>query len=261
MKDRELLARIAEIPGLESSIIVGGQAILLWSEHYLTKNHRDISTNDVDYFGRRATARALAAATHSPIAEPTPDDHTPNNAVVTLETETGPVTVDFLSDVAGVDPNAIEPNAVELRFAHPGGAGEMSLRLLHPLHCLQSKLANRIELGRRSTSADAQLGTALDVLDAFVEDLAERAPREAMRTLTGLSRYIETDRNGQKAHKHLESDPLDLLQRAAADPRFDERWRALTLGTAIARIAADRARRDAQEVAAAKAAQDRLRSR
>jgi hypothetical protein len=123
------------------------------------------------------------------------------------------IEIDFLTLVLGVKSPALEKSAVELILQVRTGEieGTLAVPIMHPLHCLQSRVANVVSLGYIS------------------ETLGEGEHREATATLERLFEYLRGDIDGKQAHKVMRHDPATILDHFAADPRIDIRYRENTL--------------------------------
>src|SRR3546814_10007791 len=89
---------------------------------------------------------------------PGPDDHTPESARVEATIEGHEVAVDFLTHVKGVPDDRLQQSAADLTFRIKMGGDivELKVPIMHPFHCLGSRVANVIELGRRDDAAKRQ---------------------------------------------------------------------------------------------------------
>lgn len=227
----------------DRAFVVGGQALNLWAEYYSERaaellEFRPYTSKDIDYFGQRAVAEKLAAGLGGTIQVPAPDDMTFQTAIVRATIDGIAIDIDFLSHVKGVQ-RGLQEGVVDLiiPYTHEGGEAELAIRLMHPLHCLQSRVANVLELGRKDDTSRRQLEAAPIVVREFIsEALADGDEREAINILAGLFRYLSKDPTGRKAHRALRSDPIDIFRHFIADERIDQRWRSMTLPRMIEQL-------------------------
>lgn len=148
-------------PVASEIVLVGGQALHFWAEVYRAgapELHDKVFTSkDVDFFGGVEHARKAAEALGGECRQPPPDDSTVNSALVSFTDEHGtPRELDFLRALAGVSPSEIESTALN---AVPEEG--LTFKVLHPLLCLKSRVANVMQLGRRSEHARRQLEASL----------------------------------------------------------------------------------------------------
>jgi hypothetical protein len=227
--------------------VVGGQALNLWAEYYSERaaellEFRPYTSKDVDYYGQRDVAKKLADGLGGTVEVPDPDDTTFQTAIVHATVGGIEIDIDFLSHVKGVQ-RGLERGVADLilPYEHEGVEGEIAIRLMHPLHCLQSRVANIIDLGRTDGTSKRQLAAAPIILREYIKDaLAEDEKREAIEVLQALFRYLRSDITGRKAHRVLSHDPIDLFKYFAADERLDARWREISLGNMITQLEAKR---------------------
>ncbi|WP_454887777.1 hypothetical protein [Sphingomonas oryzagri] len=227
--------------------MIGGQALNLWAEYYSAADelalYRPYTSKDIDYFGQTAAAEKLANALGGKVRFPDMDNATPQTAIVQATVGGQDIEIDFLGHVLGVRPKALLDNVVEIVVQVRSGTetGELAIPVMAPLHCLQSRLANLIVLGRPDDTAARQAEAAPIIVREYVSELlASGDHREATRTLQGLFAYLSRDPTGKRAHTRVNRDPLDVLRHFASDERIDARYRELILTPAIMRIESQR---------------------
>lgn len=190
------------------------------------------TSKDLDYFGQRQAAEKLAKALDGTLLIPQGDDHTPQTAIVKATIGEQEVEIDFLWHVKGVDTASLEKQAVEIRMTVRAGSkfGELRIPIMHPLHCMQSRLANVVALHRDTNLAHRQLEASAIVLREYLaEMLAIDAHRHVTSVMQSLHDYLLTDPIGRKAHKVMKNDPAKILAYFQDDERLDERWREKSL--------------------------------
>lgn len=220
----------------DDAFIVGGQALNLWAERYSHVAELDAygpyTSKDIDYFGQREAAEKLANALGGSVAIPDADDNTPQTAIVHAELDGQPIEIDFLWHVMGVDDVKLKKQAsqIKMHIRLPEGTAELHVPIMHPFHCLQSRLANVVQLGRSTDLALNQLNASPIVLREFLlEQLDNRQSKHVTGVLQVLYDYLSSDIVGRKAHKHMKNDPAKLLDAFQNDERLDERWREKSL--------------------------------
>ena len=244
--DRHLTAeevgRILEIVQNTDAIVVGGQSVNLWAEHYAGRNagfpdNGPYTSKDVDFFRNARAAEALADALGGKLLLPKPDDATPNAAVVIGMLEDREIEVDFMTSVLGVDESSITTKYVTLGGVNTVTGNTFRILLLHPLDCLRSRFANINKLSREDDLSLRQARTAIAIVKHFIDDLlVMKLTGEAQRALRDLC-YVVRDGfiRGDVAFRH-DIDPLPVLRAFLEDPRLDERWRTRYLAKAVARL-------------------------
>lgn len=220
--------------------IVGGQAVNYWAEHYRRRLPPpfaaafSFTSRDHDFFGTRAEARRLGAALNVEVKVPGPDDHTPTAAA--LDCGDG-VVVQFLTHVLGVRRGQLEKHAVPVSYGRP----PVRFRVMHPLHMLQSRVANVMRLKRQDVHSLRQLEVARHVLVPYIGDLIdENGPRQGLKQINSLFEYARRDMNARLLYDQFAIDPA----LAVRDYRgLSEAFRARRLPQMLRILADDRARR------------------
>lgn len=236
--ERAAVIQLASVLGLDDrAFVIGGQALNLWAERYARTlpelaQFGPFTSKDIDYYGHRAAAEKLARALGGEVLVPEAGDHTPNQAVVVAEIGGRKVAVDFLAHVIGVQAPQLEKAAVEIvvPIKQAGFADELVIPIMHPLHCLQSRVANVITLGRTDPVAMRQLAAAPHVLRAYIEESLESGEAaEARAVLKALYRYLTSDVTGRACRKLPMIDPATIITGFIDDTRLDWRFRWFNL--------------------------------
>ena len=153
----------------------------------------------VTVFPREVAAEMGVSAPRIPGA----DDHTPSSGVIDLgDARLDEERVDFVSYVQGPG-DKVGKAAVIISIENPfGESGErIPVRIMHPVHCLESKLANRVTIGRDSIPAQTQLEATVPILREFVSEMLaigkgdhrSTAARTAVDALSELAHYLRSD--------------------------------------------------------------------
>lgn len=259
-----MLELLAALPDGEDLLIVGGQALNFWAERFPDctdlEAHQPYASKDMDVFGKVAAARRFAKSIGGKVLE-----RDPNNpvafveAVVALDERDRQTSIDFLNYVLGTKPADVVKHAVEFEVPVPeadrqghGRPAVIRFRVMHPLHVLQSRIANveKLEVGappHSSTSTATpqrprrrQANAAPIILREYVEDRLREADRkEAQGTLLKLAYWLRHE--GARSHLSTDNDPLRILKDFEADVRLDERWLQFNLAPAITGVERSRA--------------------
>jgi hypothetical protein len=208
MPDQHEVSAFAEVlNSSEKPILVGGQAVNLWAEHYAPAVPeldplRPFTSKDADIFGDRAMAERIAVATNWKLtcySEP----RTIAIAMLTKELPNGhPLLVEVINSVNGLRPRELsDPDLLELR---PGQV----YRVLSPVLLLKAKLANvaQIDQARRQDVRHVQmlLPCVREYLrEAYSRTLLGEMTERAFVDLLEDSRDLSVDpQNLELAKKH-----------------------------------------------------------
>jgi hypothetical protein len=233
------IERILAICGREA-LLVGGQALAFWALYYDVQPVGVLSsavTTDVDFIGSKAVAQNLWESLGAPweLATATLDDFGPQTAkVYAAVPDEGVKQIDFLAAIVGIPtPDAVE-RAVEVEL--PEGA---TLRVLHPLDVLESRLRNLQTLNsKRNPIGVAQANLALQIARKFMEMLL--AEGEKPRTVfSAVNRVTKLALDSGLAHVAFEFG-LDVLSAIPLDrihtPDFHKRqWPRVLARLAVKR--------------------------
>jgi hypothetical protein len=213
---RSEVERILAICGREA-LLVGGQALAFWALYYDVQPVGVLSsavTTDVDFIGSRNVARTLWESLGAPweLATATLDDFGPQTAKVyaTLPDE-GVKQIDFLSAIVGISTADAMQRAVEVDL--PEGA---TLRVLHPLDVLESRLRNLQALSsKRNSIGVAQANLALQVVRKFIGMLLVGGERPR-NMFSAVNRVIKLALDSRLTNVAFEYE-LDVLSAVPVD--------------------------------------------
>jgi hypothetical protein len=168
----------------EEAVLVGGQALALWSQVYHVAPPTELSSGisaDIDFIGSVKAAKALGKALNKgggnwKLHEVDSDDFTPQTAKLSLAVkDEGYKEIDFLWAIVGVDTDQVKNRAVEVML--PGISG--GVKIIHPLDLLASRLHNLANLpGKRDVQGVAQGLLGISVARAFISQAAHSALEE-----------------------------------------------------------------------------------
>jgi hypothetical protein len=192
----------------EEALLVGGQSLAFWAFFYRlqpTGMLGEYITTDVDFIGGPAVAKRLNARLNWTLWLPTPGDATPQSAKLTQRVGThGVKQIDFLYAIHGLDTAAVQQRAVTVRLPR-----QSTLRILHPLDVLESRLRNLQTLpSKQNAVGAAQAQLALQVVRAFIEELITGTDTRK-RILQAVERIASL------AH---DKALLDVLERYSLEP-------------------------------------------
>ncbi len=126
-----------------STILVGGQCLMVWAIYYENQGHKGlrVATEDVDILGTKTTVRQLENLLKVRANIPTMDDMTPEVGVLHVRnTHSQSLTIDVLASVSGLNSFEVQKYAAELHFAGT------TIKLLNPIGMLKSRISNVILL-------------------------------------------------------------------------------------------------------------------
>lgn len=216
--------------GRDNAIVIGGQSINLWAEFYRSQipdllEQGPFLSRDIDFLHNARAETSLVKALGGKLVLPSGGDHTPNAALFLGEIEGCRVRIDFMREVLGVKADALKRRFVTIAGVTPSGE-TVSILLMHPLHCFQSRLANINTLGRRDAVAIRQARASVHILRAFLDDLLSRSETRQAQSI--LREYFFTLKQGYfgfPAHIEIDLHPEVVLDAFRGDSRFDARWR------------------------------------
>jgi hypothetical protein len=231
------------------AVVVGGQALNIWAELFSSRvpdleSYRPFTSKDFDYLGYVSAARKLAEKLGGTLKIPSLEDMTPSTALVEADIVGRKIIIDFIGNVLGVQQKRLEDSTVELRvpFVFDGSNHELTLLIIHPVHCLQARAANVMHpmMNRRDDASLRQLRAAVIVVSAYILDRLQNGDhKEATWSVKELSRWLR-HQHARAIYEELKIDPLEILRIVSEAPEWDARFVAKTLRPLIEAMEARR---------------------
>lgn len=211
-----VLKAIAKYPEPDKFVLVGGQSLVGWILHYnisLPPSDYPALTQDVDFVGARKEAVFLAKEIGGIARFATLDDNTPNTAVITWQPPGAgkkQLLLDFLSGILGVEDVDVRRLAVPLQFF-----GQHPVRILHPLLCLVSRLANLHKLAtKRTKNGITQATMAVEVARCYLRELlVKNTPEDEKQAIKAVHRILDAAASQAGIYAFIEYgvDPLSAI--------------------------------------------------
>lgn len=200
-------------------ILVGGQAIETWGVVFdvlAPTGNRHPLTEDTDWLGGKRDAQWLCKllgedATELKLASA--HDHTPSVALAWLKRPDGRVLLmDFLHSIIGPSNEAIR------RLAVPVKVGDFVLNVMHPLLCLESRLANLKSLpSKRDGNGRMQAEWAIDIVQAYINKiLSDGDVKQARKACHKVAEQAEFQA-GKFCFLHFNLDPMRAVSNSIVE--------------------------------------------
>lgn len=251
-----LLVRLGDVA--DRIVLVGGQAVNLWSEIYLAQGRAPelmedapFTSKDIDFCGSHEAARLFAARVRQGRAKlATLDDATPNVGVVLFVDDGGHErVVDFLGAPFGMKARGVERNSVRLDLLDDAGISTgTTYRVMHPVDCLESRVHNVVGLATTYDTPHGrrQLRAAVICAREALKDILDTPASEGfdpVRAVLDLNERIFDlclhDRHGRVVCQRAGIDPFDAV---LVDPRLGEKFIERRWPQMRQRLAAQRAK-------------------
>ena len=198
------------------AVIVGGQAINLWSE-LCQKNEepwaslRPFTSRDLDALGSASALLECARQTGGQALFPEPGQKTVNTGKLTVLIDGQPVDADFLSEVKGLNNQEIRQTARQILWQ------ELSLRLLHPILCVESKTINLMRIQQEPEERQDRKHLLLALANAREFLAAQTANPATHPVLLRWARRLRSLANDQLGLEAAQVHGIDYQSAVPAD--------------------------------------------
>ena len=178
-------------------ILVGGQAINLWAMQYKQPNPLweallPYASVDLDFYGGRIEAVQCSQVLGGQVTLAQNFDPSPNAGVVIVNWQGSPLRIDILASVYGLADAEIASTALD--FVGTGPLAPLTLKVLHPLLCLESKLRCLQGLDQATRQDEKHVRLAVLILESFLaEQLVQSPARPLLNLLERLADNSWTD--------------------------------------------------------------------
>lgn len=206
----------------ERLVLVGGQALEVWGVLLDVSPPTGVAlTEDTDWLGSKQDAQWLIDSL-GPIAAdfqfPDAFDPTPSAAIAFIQREERILMMDFMRTIVGPDERLIRQLAVKVTLMD-----DVTLSVLHPLHCLESRLGNLASLpSKRAGNGPLQAEWALNIARAFILRMIKAGQpceevRKACKMVSALVEAKQKRHYARYCHIHYGIDPLTAVPAEAID--------------------------------------------
>ncbi len=207
----------------QDAVLVGGQALALWSEVYHVLPPNELSggiSADIDFIGSVSAAKIVGQALNRSggswkLHEVDAGDTTPQTAKLSLTVnDEGYKEIDFLWAIVGVSTDQVKTRAVEMRL--PGLA--RGVKVIHPLDLLASRLHNLADIPeKRNAQGVAQGWLAITVVRAFISQAhSPLQERDVYPFVEEVRRIALNKKLGRVYHEYgfdvLSAVPVELFK-------------------------------------------------
>ena len=227
LRSKDVYYILEPVPEPEDAILIGGQALNVWAEYYANKDpslntQSPFFSHDIDFLGGRTTAEEIHEAWKGKITRPSEASSTPLIAKLEFKLKDGRrVIVDFLDETAGFTSDSVIKEARATQNPYT----EKTLKVLHPMHCMASRIVNTYgELDRRSRQYSSheirRTKLSIKILYHYISDLF-RAKEEALHDeayrLIDYTAGFAIEGPAKRAHH---TDKVDVLDAIPTDPQL-----------------------------------------
>lgn len=194
----EIYLFIASLPDSEKITLVGGQALNFWAEMYLGddselyRKYAPFTSADIDFLGNREAVLKCAGIWDGTAKLPEPFDVSPNSGLVIVTSGTeASLVIDFLSSVHGIDNTELLRERVRVCYKNA------VFFVIHPLHCLKSRISNVIGLNRDDSHSLNRLMLAVAVMNRRIKHLLDgERRRQALKEIEAVFRIARDPMTG-----------------------------------------------------------------
>lgn len=195
-------------------VLVGGQALAFWVERYADRfaSPGPINSKDIDFCGSRADVATAAARLDGTYQLPEPFANTPNTGIVTFVDPSGHDRwIDFLDDPYGLNAVDVAKWSIEVEVPLPGAL--VTFRVMHPVHCLESRISNVGGLpGYQTEHALAQARASVACAREYIREVLDQTSAKAARRLNEhVYRFAWQSLHARSVFRDYEIDPFEAV--------------------------------------------------
>lgn len=218
-------------------ILVGGQALEVWGvllKVLAPTGDTTPLTEDADWLGGASDADWLAGLleVHREVdlLKPKPEDPTPNTASMYMRgADQGIVLLDFLRSITGLRNDEIERLAVSVELPLSGSDEPATMRVLHPIHCLASRMANiQTHEKKRLGNGPLQAEWAVNIVRAYLYQLVSQSDEVSVRRSCEAIMELAEFGPASYCYTNYGIDPLkaldEVILRSGGEKFYEIQW-------------------------------------
>lgn len=198
-------------------VLVGGQALAFWAGYYADRfaSPAPVNSKDIDFCGSEQAVVAAAERLGGAYRVPDPFAETPSTGVVTFVDPSGRDRwIDFLGAPYGLDSADVAAWAVNVDA--PLGDASVTFRVMHPVHCMISRISNVGGLpayrGEHAlTQARASVSCAREYIRDILDDAAPKAIRRALNLNEHVYRFAWKNLHARNVHRDHGIDAFEAV--------------------------------------------------
>jgi hypothetical protein len=207
-------------------VVIGGQAVNLWSEHYSKssdlprsewQHFEPFSSGDLDCLGDSMDARDAgdALGVEAELYPPFSRTPVPNSGSLVVPLDHGDLLIHFIHTPYGANPDEVRRTALALPIGK-----EKPLPVMHPVLCLETKIACLFGLDQRSRQDLKHVHLSCLIFHEFIrERLQMGAVKDVLLAAERVGRLACTQNGVNLWHEHsigCESFlPINIIRQAA----------------------------------------------
>ena len=185
-------------------VLIGGQALNYWASVFREAPELDqfgpYASKDVDFQGHRAQVEKGATLLGGKAIVPKSMDHaTPTSGIIEIQRGGQLMKVDFLSQVYGLKAKCVEAMAIPVQIAE-----NTKVLVMHPVHCLQSRVHNVIGLPQQYANLHGlnQLRASVICAREYIRVRAKLNRRPALNASEVVFKFATHQRSKDTVVRH-----------------------------------------------------------
>lgn len=169
------------------AIVVGGQAVNLWAYQYFDAIPQltellPFASEDLDFYGGRVEAMLCHDVLGGQITLNRDFDPSPNAGVVLVDWQNRKLRIDILASIYGL--NDAEIDSTAQLFIGKGALSNVSIKVLHPVLCLEGKLRCLRGLPQQGRQDLKHVKILLLCIHVFLSQICQQfGPRSGLKLL------------------------------------------------------------------------------
>lgn len=204
---------------IQKLVLVGGQALNAWAEIYLHDQFHlyPFASKDLDFLATDMKVMERLAAIWNGSYIANKEICSTHAGIVTITNMQNIIQADIMSAVHGLSNNEIRKKVIKIEHDN------FQCNIMHPIHCLITRLENIVGLRRRDKHSVRQLNIAIKMVHSrIISFLNEDCQREAFNEIKMIFNYLK--RSKAKRQDIYNLFQIDLFDSIPCDHKLGKNY-------------------------------------
>lgn len=228
---QRIIARVEEIVRERRVVLVGGQAVAIWTA-YLHRHLTDgliaqVVSSDLDFLGNADDVQRAGKLLEGTVRVSRWEDRT-TLAGVAMDSDGHERRLDFMTSVYGMSSEDVRNTAIEIDLFIDENR-QLPIWVMHPERCMESRVHNSVLANKQTDLAWRQLRASILCARAFSQLLLDERGDAGVRDVLSLNERIFRFAQEDRSSRLSLGRNIEVFDAVLDDERLPEKFRTIRL--------------------------------